>query len=276
MGHVFTPEEFASGKMPNRASFRQANHLVRLLLEQVLEQGHIRGAVINGSATTGSAKPGSDMDVVVVLSSLEAMDYLEAFKTKVRYDTFVPVEFVPEYEDLALRGHHRIDYFFNQYLAAQPASNVIGINPVTFFAEKLAWTNPRAERVEETYGKIRKITKRLIGAVRFDAEYCNALQQVLALPIVAALDRIRVDDGKNPIDSKGRMPSKAELVNMYSKRYGADSVLKEALERTIAYSKSLVKLPNNTSYVDILNSIREFAPSAITFARVTAEAMERG
>ena len=265
MGVVFTPEQFAAGRIPKPDDYPRAYDLVRFGLNELLREGKIIGAVFNGSTGAGPVRPGSDIDVVLVVPDRSACRSLESLANSIENHTNVPIEFVPEVASLARQGMHGIDYFYAQSLAAQRSDMVIGENPADYFTSLPAWSNPREERLRETRDKIRRQTKAIVNTRRWDAERCHALQRGLAWPVIMALDRIRVADGHNNLDAANQMPSKRRILEMYEDRHGSTPVLCEAIALTDNYREFLASSTNIIKYEKLLFTIDSFLDTSIAF-----------
>jgi predicted nucleotidyltransferase len=272
MGVVFTPQQFAEGRIPESFDYGIANRLVRTGLARLADSGVVLGAVFSGSVGARTARPGSDLDVVVVRRSFEDGHALENLRATVEEATNVPIEFIPVVAPLALRGVHRIDYFFAEYLRG--LSDVVGNHPAAYFSPLPSWSDPRAERVRENREKTMRLDKRLINAPRYDAERCNTLQQILSWPVVAALDCIRVEDGKNPVDGLGQLPSKRAIQSMFEERYGAAPVLGSAIDLMDEYRTLLETSRDVENYAAMLGRIESLADSVVPFLLECADRME--
>jgi len=265
MGVVFSLEQFHRGRIPTRDDYVRANDIAREGLEKLHLHGSLTGAVFNGSTGNGSARPGSDIDIVAVVPSFDDVRILEELVDDIEHETCVPVEIVPEIAHLAQSGVHGIDYFFAQYLASQPLERVIGVNPTTYFAPLPSWSNPRDERIKELGEKVRKMNKNIVNTRRWDDRRCHMLQQTLSWPVVAALDRIRVNDNKNPLDENGQLPSKERIRDIYSERYGYAYALDRAISTTTIYRQLLEGNSGPDDYENMLKIVDNFAAESTAF-----------
>jgi len=218
MGYVFTPEEFEKGQIPKPQDYTTAALLVHRALSSMHSSGLVYGASINGSYFQSDAKPGSDIDVLVVLQHPEGEKALKRLHSYIKNSLFVPLEFVPLDIKHTMKGSHGINYYYYQYLKEFCREGVIGHDPMLVILPRESWLDPPKETRDGIVSKLEKLSKKRISASGYDKDHCDFLEKVLRQPIFTAIDMLRVKRGTYP-SKNGKPLSKAECCDLYAHEF---------------------------------------------------------
>lgn len=219
MGYVFTPREFEEGRIPTALGYQTAMELLTQGLSQLSDEGLVYGANLHGSNFHTDGGIGSDVDVLVVMNSLEAEEHLRRLHSSVTGSIYVPVEFVPVAKQLAERGHHQFDHFYIRYIQTYCRDGVVGNDPLPVIASRESWRNPSQEVIERFEAQLTKLSKqRTTLPLDYNEEHCDFLEKVIRQPIYAAIDMLRLSRDNYP-SQNGRPLSKAECCELYSQEF---------------------------------------------------------
>ncbi len=188
MGRVFSLDEIRRGMVPKIGSFDKSVQEIRARLAST--EG-VLGAVICGSALSGTITVRSDIDCVVVYErerrnpALEALRSLHGFAASLH----VPTEFIPIDSVVAAQGLHSIGRSFATHLErAANRGGVIKYDPLAFI--RFPDRDSRRELVLDVMSylthKIRRFEKGLVELPVMNpanTELYRFLQKVLESPI---------------------------------------------------------------------------------------------
>lgn len=219
MGYVFTPREFEEGKIPTLSDYRKASEQLRHELAELCNDGLVYGANIHGSNFHSDYGVGSDVDVLVVLNSPEAVEHLRRLHASVKGSTNTPPEFVPVLKPFAQQGYHPLDYYYVLYMKTYCRDGVVGNDPLAVIAPRETWANPAAEVRERLLAQLTKLSKQRISVPPdYDEVHCRFLEKLMRQPLYAAIDILRIRDGNYP-SGDGRPLSKAECCELYAAEF---------------------------------------------------------
>ncbi|MFH1105970.1 MAG: hypothetical protein V1731_02035 [Candidatus Aenigmatarchaeota archaeon] len=268
MGYVFTPEQFEAGKIPTTDDYRKSLAILRRGLWSEFRKGMIYGANINGSTQHNDAGIGSDIDILIVTSSVQAEMNLRRLNAFAMDKTNVPIEFVPVREYLARSGAHNIDGLYVKYIRKYCREGVIGNNPTEVMAPLPSWNSPKQEAIDWSVASLQKFSKRSsILPEKYDELHCDFLEDLIRKPIYSAIDLMRARNNGEYPSKNGNPLSKSECCELFKQEFSQldSSGLFSVLEMRKKYRKFLQeregkKLPE---YLSLLREIDNMYPVAV-------------
>lgn len=266
MGHVYTPEDFGAGRIPTASDYVSAMDTLRAGLKTLSDRGAIHGANLHGSNFHADGGIGSDIDVLVVTNTVEAEEMLRSLRASINDEFHVPVDMVPVNVGMAKRGFHTIDHFYGLYMRTFCQYGVVGQNPFLVIEPNDTWDKPVIDVQKRLQAQLTKLSKRRSNlSSEYDGQHCDHIEDLMRLPIYAAIDVLRVKRGNYP-SKAGKPLSKRECCSLYAdecpEMASVVGDLQTVLDARNRYRQFLQNGGEPSQYVAMLGELDGMYPAA--------------
>ncbi len=265
------------GHIPDRDDIRAVlDNEVSLLIERLLWEGNITGAIAYGSVPRDEHSETSDLDILVRYVKIDALAKLRKTRKNVFDNKHIIIEFSTFHDRMAMSPFHRDSFSYLDHIRANLDEKIIfGENPMARFVEPFGFmrSDNRAVYAMDMGTLFDMMVRRYIKAYDSPSWYDYFLTGCLEKPLHFVREAVQLIYNSLPDvpeDSNRKYDKNSELLDIFFREIGDDSGIVDKLihlEQATSDYKDYIRMlreediiPSDENYGKQLREIEETFP----------------